>query len=47
VNGRLEGFSSDRLLHCLTALDQDADIVVRAAKTRRRGRLRIIGEAAS
>jgi predicted XRE-type DNA-binding protein len=46
VNGRLEGFSSDRLLRCLTALGQDVDIVVRTARSRRRGRLRIIGEAA-
>jgi predicted XRE-type DNA-binding protein len=46
VNGRLEGFSSDRLLRCLTALGQDVDIVVRAARSRRRGRLRIIGKAA-
>lgn len=40
VNGRLEGFLIDRLLRCLTALSQDVDIVVRAARTRRRGRLR-------
>jgi predicted XRE-type DNA-binding protein len=29
MNGRLTGFSSDRLLRCLTALGQDVDIVVR------------------
>lgn len=27
VNGRLGGFSSDRLMHCLTALGQDVEIV--------------------
>jgi len=30
INGRLAGFSSDRLLRCLTALGQDVDIVVKA-----------------
>jgi predicted XRE-type DNA-binding protein len=29
VNGRLGGFSSDRLMRCLTALGRDVDIVVR------------------
>jgi predicted XRE-type DNA-binding protein len=28
VNGRLGGFSSDRLMRCLTALGQDVEIVV-------------------
>lgn len=47
INGRLAGFSSDRLLRCLTALGQDVDITVRAPSSRRkRGRLRVIGDAA-
>jgi predicted XRE-type DNA-binding protein len=47
INGRLSGFSSDRLLRCLTALGQDVDIVVRiGAKTQPRGRVRVIGAAA-
>ncbi len=29
VRGRLSGFSTDRLLRCLTALGQDVEIVVR------------------
>ncbi|MBV9692699.1 MAG: XRE family transcriptional regulator, partial [Alphaproteobacteria bacterium] len=29
INGRLAGFSSDRLLRCLTALGQDIEIVVK------------------
>ena len=42
MNGRLTGFSSDRLLRCLTALGQDVDIVVRDRTGRRkRGRLRV------
>ena len=48
VNGRLGGFSSDRLMRCLTALGQDVEIVVRT-KTRGRapGRLRVVEKAAS
>ena len=47
MNGRLSGFSSDRLLRCLTALGQDVDIVVKAPpKGRRQGRLRVIERAA-
>jgi len=47
INGRLSGFSSDRLLRCLTAHGQDVDIVVRiGAKTQPRGRVRVIGAAA-
>lgn len=47
INGRLAGFSSDRLLRCLTALGQDVDITVRAPSGRRkRGRLRVLGDAA-
>lgn len=47
MNGRLSGFSSDRLLRCLTALGQDVDIVVKAPpKGRRQGRLRVVERAA-
>jgi predicted XRE-type DNA-binding protein len=46
MNGRLTGFSSDRLLRCLTALGQDVDIVVRApTKGHARGHLRVIETA--
>ncbi len=47
VNGRLGGFSSDRLMRCLTALGQDVEIVVRRrARSRARGRLRVVEKAA-
>lgn len=47
INGRLTGFSSDRLLRCLTSLGQDVDIVVKAPpKSRTRGRLRVVEKAA-
>jgi predicted XRE-type DNA-binding protein len=47
MNGRLAGFSSDRLLRCLTALGQDVDIVVRdGTRSRARGRVRVVGEMA-
>jgi predicted XRE-type DNA-binding protein len=46
INGRLIGFSSDRLLRCLTALGQDVDIVVRTPTVGGRGRLRVVEEAA-
>jgi predicted XRE-type DNA-binding protein len=47
VNGRLGGFSSDRLMRCLTALGQDVEIVVRTrAGSGARGRLRVVETAA-
>ena len=47
VNGRLGGFSSDRLMRCLTALGQDVEIVVkRKTGTRARGRLSVVEKAA-
>jgi predicted XRE-type DNA-binding protein len=47
VNGRLTGFSSDRLVRCLTALGQDVEIIVRTkAKGSARGRLRVVERAA-
>ncbi len=47
INGRLTGFSSDRLMRCLTALGQDVDIVVKnTPRSRARGRLRVVERAA-
>ncbi len=47
VNGRLAGFSSDRLMRCLTALGQDVEIVVRSKpKGKRRGSIRVVERAA-
>lgn len=43
LNGRLAGFSTDRLMGFLTALGRDVEIVVKAApRSRRRGRMRVI-----
>ena len=47
INGRLSGFSSDRLLRYLTALGQDVDIVIRSTPTKKGpGHLRVIEHAA-
>lgn len=47
INGRLTGFSSDRLVRCLTALGQDMDIVAMAApRSCGQVRLRVIEKAA-
>lgn len=46
LNGRLENFSSERLMRLLTALGQDVDITVRAKpRNRAHGRIRVLGEA--
>jgi predicted XRE-type DNA-binding protein len=46
INGRLAGFSSDRLLRCLAALGQDVEIVIRAVpRGRDRGRIRVVEAA--
>lgn len=43
LNGRLSGFSSDRLMRLLTALGQDVDIVVKGKpRSRARGRISVI-----
>jgi len=43
INGRLAGFSSNRLLRCLTALGQDVEIVVRrVSRGRDRGHIRVV-----
>jgi predicted XRE-type DNA-binding protein len=47
VNGRLGGFSSDRLMRCLTALGRDVEIVVRtSAHGDGRGHIRVVEKAA-
>ncbi len=47
VNGRLGGFSSDRLMRCLMALGQDVEIVVRRRmRAGVRGRLSVAEKAA-
>jgi len=47
INGRLTGFSSDRLMRCLTALGQDVDILVKAVPGKgMKGRIRVIDKAA-
>jgi predicted XRE-type DNA-binding protein len=44
--GRLDQFSSDRLMRFLTRLGQDVDIVLRNAPRRRRqGKIRVLSEA--
>jgi predicted XRE-type DNA-binding protein len=46
MNGRLGGFSSDRLLRFLMALGQDVQIVVKATPRRRaRGHIRVVAAA--
>jgi predicted XRE-type DNA-binding protein len=47
LNGRLENFSSERLMRLLTTLGQDVDITVRTKpRSRERGRIRVLGEVA-
>jgi predicted XRE-type DNA-binding protein len=46
INGRLENFSSERLMRLLTRLGQDVDITVRAkSRNRTHGRIRVLNEA--
>lgn len=43
LRGRLAGYSTERLLHFLTALGCDVEIVVRAPpRARRQGRVRVV-----
>jgi predicted XRE-type DNA-binding protein len=45
LNGRLTNFSSERLMHLLTALGQDVDITVKTKpRNRALGRIRVLGE---
>ncbi len=44
LNYRLEGFSVERLMHFLTALDQDIEIVIRdKSRSRRMGKIVVRG----
>ncbi len=46
MNGRLAGFSSDRLMRFLAALGQDVEIVVKGrSRNRERGRIRVVKAA--
>ncbi len=46
MNGRLAGFSSDRLMRFLAALGQDVEIVIKAgSRGRDRGHIRVIEAA--
>ena len=46
LRGRLSGFSTERLMHFLTLLGRDVEIVVKAApRSRRQGRLRVVATA--
>jgi predicted XRE-type DNA-binding protein len=43
LQGRLSGFSTERLMHFLTLLGRDVEIVVkRAPRSRRKGRVRVV-----
>ena len=43
LRGRLSGFSTERLMHFLTLLGRDVEIVVkRAPRSRRQGRVRVV-----
>jgi len=43
IRGRLEGYSTERLMGFLTALGRDIEIVVRKApRSRRQGRLKVV-----
>ncbi|HZF34932.1 MAG TPA: helix-turn-helix transcriptional regulator [Candidatus Angelobacter sp.] len=47
LNGRLSGFSSDRLMRLLTSLGQDVEIVVKSKpRGRDRGRISVTAEHA-
>jgi predicted XRE-type DNA-binding protein len=46
MNGRLGGFSGERLMRCLTALGEDIEIIVRAKpRGRKRGQIRVVEAA--
>ncbi|MGA2410038.1 MAG: helix-turn-helix transcriptional regulator [Candidatus Binataceae bacterium] len=48
MRGQLAGFSTDRLMHFLTLLGRDIDIIVKPTAHRRgHGRLRVIEEVSS
>jgi predicted XRE-type DNA-binding protein len=46
LRGQLSGFSTERLMHFLTLLGRDIEIVIKhAPRTRRQGRLRVVAVA--
>jgi predicted XRE-type DNA-binding protein len=46
LRGQLSGFSTDRLMHFLTLLGRDVEIIVKpAARSRRRGHVRVVAMA--
>jgi predicted XRE-type DNA-binding protein len=46
MNGRLAGFSSDRLMRFLAALGRDVEIIVKErSRSRERGRIRVVKAA--
>ena len=46
LRGQLSGFSAERLMHFLTLLGRDVEIVVkRAPRTRRQGHVRVVAAA--
>jgi predicted XRE-type DNA-binding protein len=46
INGRLDNFSSERLMRLLIALGQDVDITIKPKpRNRPQARLRVLGEA--
>lgn len=47
LNGKLGGFSTERLIRFLNALDQDVEIVVRPKPPRRAARLRVTARQAA
>ena len=46
LRGQLSGFSTERLIHCLTLLGPDVEITVKPApRSRRQGHLRVVATA--
>jgi len=46
LRGQLSGFSTERLMHFLTMLGRDVEIIVKAApRSRRQGHLRVVATA--
>jgi predicted XRE-type DNA-binding protein len=46
LRGQLSGFSTERLMHFLTRLGRDVEIVIKVApRSRRQGRLRVVAAA--
>jgi predicted XRE-type DNA-binding protein len=46
LRGQLSGFSTERLMHFLTLLGRDVEIVIKSApRSRRQGRMRVVASA--